>query len=89
MTPIDGRVRLSELAQSLGVTNSALLQHLKNNSGLGDGAVKLGNMQTGDYLLSIDSVLNFILWARRRGRKLDMETLDRVQGEVECLKDKQ
>jgi len=82
---MDGKIRLTELASELGVTSSALRQHLKNKSPLGEGATKFGNRQTGDYLLSIGSVLDFIGWARGKGRKLKVETLDRVEEDVKCL----
>lgn len=73
---------LSELAEELEVTNSALLQHLRNNSGLGEGAEKFGNRTTGSYLIPVSSVLNFLNWAKSKARKMSKEKLDELEGKL-------
>lgn len=84
MQVIDGRIRLSELAQRLGVTNQSLRNHLKNESGLGIDAVKFGNTLTGDYLLSIDSIRQYITWAYSHSKKLNFAILNEVEKEITC-----
>lgn len=72
-------MRLSDLAHELKVTPSAIRQHLSNKSGLGQGAEKFGARQTGDYLLNIQSVLNFLNFLKLKGRKVKMEDILRVE----------
>lgn len=86
MKVLDGRVRLNDLAAALGVTGQSLRNHLRNESGLGDNAVKFGSGVTGDYLLSIDSILNYLNWAYSHSKKLDYDTIKAVELEVECLR---
>ncbi len=85
MEIINGKILLSELAKALNVTSSALIQHLKNNSGLGAGAVKFGGTQTGNYLLSIDSIFQFLNWARSKAKKIDIDTIIKVEAEITWL----
>jgi hypothetical protein len=82
----DGRIKLTSLAAEFGVTPQALRNHLKNSSGLGVNAIKLNGKLTGEYLLSIDSVLNFIHWSYSNGRKLNLGLLERVEKEIKWLK---
>lgn len=86
MKLIDGRIRLNDLAAALGVTGQSLRNHLKNESGLGDKATKFGSGLTGDYLLSIDSVLNYLDWAYSHSKKLNYDTIKNVETEITCLR---
>lgn len=86
MQLIDGKVPLTDLARELEVTNVALLQHLKNQSGLGVGAVKLGGKATGPYLLPIDSVLNFLTWAKGKAKQMSMENILSTEEKIWQLK---
>ena len=72
-------IRLSDLAVELNVTSSALRQHLKNKSPLGLGAKKFGGRSTGDYLLSIDSTLQFLEWLKLKAKKVKMEDILKVE----------
>jgi len=82
MKIIDGHIRLTELAKRLGVTPQSLRNHLKNNSGLGENAVKFGDTLTADYWLPLDSVVNFLNWAISHGKKMKDEMLYEVLEEV-------
>ncbi len=86
MELINGKIRLTDLAKELGVTSQNLRLSLKNKSGLGEGVTKLGSSILSDYLLTIDSTLNFINWSYNNGKKLDYETLHRVEEMVKQLK---
>jgi hypothetical protein len=83
---MDGKIILSDLAKRLGVTSQSLRNHMKNESGLGEGAVKFGDNQTGGILLPIDSVLNYLNWSMSHSKKLDFGLLEEVTKEVEALK---
>jgi hypothetical protein len=76
------KVRLTDLAKELKVTSSAIRQHLHNKSGLGESAEKWGNHRTDDYLLPIDSVLNFLTWLKMKAKKVKMEDILRVEQEL-------
>lgn len=86
MNLINGKIRLSDLAHRLGVTNQSLRNHLKNGSGLGVGAAKFGAEVTSDYLLSIDSVINYLEWSFTHSKKLKFNTISDVLKEVLELK---
>lgn len=85
MNTINGKIRLTELANELKVTSSALRQHLTNKSPLKVGAEKLGVHQTDDFLLTIDSVSNFLNWLKVKGRKVKMEDILRVEESIKSL----
>lgn len=73
MELINDKILLSELAEELEVSHSALLQQLKPDhpSRLGIGATKFANKATNSWLLPIGSVLNYLNWAKTRARKID------------------
>lgn len=79
MELINRKLKLTDLAHSLRITPSAVRQHLINKSPLGEGAEKFGDRQTGDFLLSIDSVLLFLDWIRVKGRKVKLEDIERTK----------
>jgi transcriptional antiterminator len=86
MDLIDGKIKLTELAARFNVTPQALRNHIKNkNTSLGTDAVKLNDKQTGDFLLSIDSVLKFITWLKSNGRRVNYGTLEKIEKEIKCL----
>lgn len=82
---INGKVPLSELARSLGVTSSALRQHLRNRSPLGENAEKFGHRATGDYILDYDSVWAFLEWISQHGRKIKGEAIERTREELKKI----
>lgn len=88
MELVNDKIRLGDLAKALNVTNQSLRNHLKNNSGLGQGAEKDKGSLTGDWLLSIDSVINYINWSFSHRKQVDVEALTTVQKELEWLKHK-
>lgn len=85
MQLLNGKIRLNDLANSLGITSSAVRQHLTNKSPLGKGAQKLDDRLTSDYLLSIDSVLQFLDWLVAKGRKVSYATIDKTRAEIKKL----
>lgn len=86
MRLIDNKILLTDLAEELGVSNSALLQHLKNSSGLGVGAEKFGKARTSLYLLPIGSVLNYLNWMKSKAKHVKMEIILKVEEKIKCLK---
>lgn len=85
MKLINQKIRLTELAEELGVSSSALRQHLTNKSPLKEGAEKMGEHVTDDFLLTIDSVSNFLNWLKIKGRKVQMETILKVEEMIKNL----
>jgi hypothetical protein len=83
MELINNKILLSDLAAELGVTNSAILQHLHNpKTGLGEGAEKFGHKITGGWLLPIGSVLQYLSWAKTKGRKVSQEKLFELEDKL-------
>ena len=78
----DNKIRLTDLANELKISSSALRQHLKNKSPLKEGAEKFGHRLTDDYLLDINSTLKFLDWLRLKGRKVKMEDIQRIYEEL-------
>lgn len=86
MDLVDGKIKLTELAVKFNVTPQALRNHVKNDyTSLGVGAIKLNGKQTGEFLLSIDSVLKFIQWLKSNGRRVNFGVLEKVEKEIKCL----
>jgi hypothetical protein len=85
METINGKIKLTDLAHWLKITPSAVRQHLTNKSPLGAGAEKFGERQTGDYLLSIDSVLAFLDWITAKGRKVKIEDVEKTRNEINTI----
>jgi len=78
-----GYVTLGELAKELNIGSATIRQHLYHNrGGIAEGATKYMNRQTGDYLLNVNSVLNFIYWLRGHGRKITHENMDKVEAQL-------
>lgn len=86
ITTINGKIRLSDLARRLDVSNQNLRNHMKNDSGLGIDAIKLGNKLTDDWLIPIDSVLTYLEWSMSHSKKLKFGTISEVMKEVKELK---
>ena len=72
------KVKLTELARFLGVSAENLHHCLTNGSGLGVGAEKAKGLQTGDWLLPIDSVRVYITWAHSKSRKITSAKLQEL-----------
>lgn len=86
MELINGKILLSELADELEVTHSALLQHVQNpKTGLGVGAVKFGGKATNTWLLPIDSVVDFLNWAKTKSRKMNKAKLAELEQQLSNL----
>lgn len=85
MELINNKLRLVDLAEQLGVTPTALRKHLKHPSPLGVGSEKLGGRPTGDLLLSIDSILQWLPTAKRSRNKIDLQNLAKVEEQIKCL----
>ena len=82
MKRINGKIRLVDLARRLGCTSANLKYHIYNDNVLGEDAEKLGEGQTDDILLSIDSILKFIEWAFSNSRRLDYNKLVELKEEL-------
>jgi len=77
MNYIEGKVRLSDLAEELGVSSAAIRQHLANpKTKLAINSTKLLDRKTGDTLLDKESVLNFLSWLKFHSRKIRKETIN-------------
>lgn len=85
MQLINNKIRLVELAKELEVTPEAIMRHVKKPDGLGLNSEKLGGRQTGDLLLSIDSVLKWLDFYKGRKGRIKLDTLLRVEETVRCL----
>lgn len=85
MQLINGKILLSDLADELEVTHSALLQHLRNTSGLGEGAEKFGGKATNTYLLPVGSVINFLNWAKTKSRKMSKSKIAELEQQLNTV----
>lgn len=78
-----GKIRLTDLAHALEITPPALRQHVyKNNGGIAKDLSKVDETQTSDILLSIDSVSNFLIWLKARGRRVKLEKIEQLENEL-------
>lgn len=76
------KIRLNDLAAKLGIGGANLRYHVRFKDRLGEGAEKIGNKQTGDFLIPLETALNFISWAHANGRNYDYDTLVKVEEEL-------
>jgi hypothetical protein len=84
---INGKILLSELADELGVTHTALLQQLgaDHPGGLGVGAKKFDGTATSNWMLTIDSTINYLNWAKTKSRKIDKGKISELENKLSRL----
>lgn len=79
-------IRLTDLAEALGVTPQSIRNHLKNpRTGLHGN--KTGGRQTGEYLLPIDSVRTYLNWLTVYGKQVKFENIELTFERLEELDD--